>query len=298
MSRVLNSITDGINPSDRVARKLSDLKYGGQFGLSEEIGFAEKDGTFSANWMSNQAFISGQTIAVVLEAPEFFEFMPNKTVLVESLKALIELHAEKIDGLETTLTVETASHELNGSGAVVMDEVVRVTETRAEPTFTFREKLGRSIQRFLNLWIIYGIGDPHNRNIPRVTQLPGYDANANPWNEAMSGATILFFETDITHTRVEAAWLAGGCKPTSDGGVTSRKDLTASGEMKEYSIKFTSLMDTTENAMVIAQTWLDALVRNNFNVDTLPTFVNGVDADLRDDKAQAGFNLGSGNAVK
>jgi len=94
------------------------------------------------NTQVNQAYVSRPVVCILLEAPKMFSVMPDSQKWISSLKALFELHARSIDGLNAGIKVDTEEHPVGGAGEQ-QQEIVNVTRERTQPKFTFIEKYGR-----------------------------------------------------------------------------------------------------------------------------------------------------------
>ena len=97
MARVRNAILGNKAYARGTNSEVLNLKFGGQFGWSPNL----------TEWVSNQAHVARNLIPILLEAPKFFNLMPNPNVWVETLRALVELHCTSIEGFDAGLEVET-----------------------------------------------------------------------------------------------------------------------------------------------------------------------------------------------
>lgn len=204
-----------------------DPKYGDQQGWSTNIG----------QFVSNQAFVSRPLCCCLLEAPRIFRYIPDGHKYIETLKAIIEVHALTITGFNEQLNVEFDQRAVGGAGAQ-QHEVVNVTREQPTPTFSFVEKLGRPIQHFLDFWIRYLLMDPEAKfalaailNNPEITDL-GAD---------MVSMTVLFYEPTIDLKGVSHAWLCTNMMPHTTGDQSSQRDLQSSQQIRDLEIEFTAL---------------------------------------------------------
>ena len=269
----------------RDGEKMLDIEHGGQHGWSPRLGKIDTDGIKYENWISNQAHVRRNVVAIVLKTPRFFEYMPDKEKLQKMMKALIELHAESIEGLTSGLTVEFGEHAVGGGGEQ-QEEFIDVKRARSTITTTFTEKAGRPIQKFLDLYIRYGIMDPDTKT-PLVATLDGFESDV--YTNDYAGATVLFFEPDVTNTNIVSAWLSSNFMPKSNGEKIGGKDKTAAGEIIKHSIGWTSITTDNKEVEVLAKTFLDRL--NNVAVipNEMPLFVDDIIADINDENAANGY---------
>ena len=245
-----------------------DLKYGGQMGFQPDY----------PSYLSNAAYVKRNLIPFLVQAPRGFKDLDNTNgKMVETLKALIELHPKSIEGLNSTLRVEWSETPFGGAGEMQQD-VTNVTRERSSPVFTWTEKYGKPINRFFDFWITGLLMDP-NTKYPGVVMnnvsqkptdlLPDYIA-----------ATVLFVEPDPTHTKVVEAWLCTNMMPDTGGDNTGRRDLTASGETADYSITFSAITQVGHGVRAFGQQLLDKLRMTNVNPNYRPAFMDQITADV------------------
>ena len=184
MSRITDALLDQKAFGKNANQAMLDVTHGGQFGWSPNL----------TEWVSNQAYVRRNLVCILLEAPRFFQHMPEPQKWVDTLKSLFELHARSIEGFNGALTVETDGHPVGGAGEM-QDEVTNVTRARSEPSFTFLEKTGMPIQTFLYNWITYGLMDPDTKYA-----MVGTLAGERPTDMLPDwySASCLFFEPDPT----------------------------------------------------------------------------------------------------
>jgi len=82
--------------------------------------------------------------------------------MTSTLKALVELHAMSVEGLNAKLTVETAENPFGGGGQV-QEDPTDVKEERPNISFKFEEKYGMPIFNFFRYWITGLIMDPQTK---------------------------------------------------------------------------------------------------------------------------------------
>ena len=260
---------DAYSNGNTAQSQMFNLARGGQMGWD----------VYLKQWVNNQAYVRHQMVAILLQAPKFFQLMPNPNHWVSTLKALIELHAINIEGLNGTLEVETEEHPVGGAGEV-QEEVTNVTRTRSNVSFTWNEKFGLPVQTFLYNWIIYGLMDP-NAKYPLASTLAS--GNVPPAMTAdMYSATVLFFEPDPTHHTVLKSWVTTNLFPKTSGEITSKRNLTEPGEMTEITAEFGGISLFTLGTNDFAQTILDQINQNlpNANPYLQPSWLSNIDSDV------------------
>jgi hypothetical protein len=266
----------------------ANLIYGGQNGPMAKIGMKGPDGKNYDEWISNQAYVRRNIIPIVLRYPKFFDFMPDKDKWIATYKALIELHALTIDGLSSGLSVETDEHPVGGAGEM-QEEITNVTRARSTLTFTYKEKSGKAIQKFLDYLIRYGYMDPDAKR-PLVSQYITKVADiSNMYTADYYTGTVIFIEPDITQKLVVDAWLCTNMFFKGNGDRTGKRDVHSAGEVPEYSIESSCITMNNEAVFTLADSILSSLTVLTTLPDTgivVPS--SGVDSALAATKT--GFN--------
>ena len=265
MSRLTDAIITGAY-SRSVDRPMVDLKNGGQNGWAPNL----------IEYTSNQAYVSRPVICILLEAPKMFSVMPDSQKWISSLKALFELHARSIDGLNAGIKVDTEEHPVGGAGEQ-QQEIVNVTRERTQPKFTFIEKYGRPIQTFLDYWIRYGMMDPDTKFALLGT---GGNANVKDLLADWYSASCLFMVPDPLHKKVDKAWITTNMFPLSNGDITAKRDLTTSQEMLTLDIEFSGISQTGLGVNQFAQSILNSINITNADPFMRAGFVNRISPDV------------------
>src|ERR1700752_3607841 len=266
MTRIVNQLLKNQTFDNTLSQYVSDPTYGGQGGYANDL----------TQWLNNQAYVSKQVFAIVMEAPSFFNLMNPPNKWVEILRALFETHVKTIEGLHSGIEYDFDEHPVGGAGEV-QHEVVNARRTQSVPVITVIDKVGLPFQNFLRCWGQYGMMDPDTKyalasNLDNTP--PG------PWTAEKYTATVLFIEPDAAHKRVVKAWLCTNMMPKSNGDEDGRRDLTASGEILTLSIEFTAITQTGVGVKALAQSLLDLLNRTNANPYQRQAFIDGQDSDV------------------
>lgn len=227
-----------------------------------------------AGYASNAAYVRKNIIAVLVEAPAGFQNLPQPDKWVATLKSLVELHPNSIEGLSGTLTVEHVEEAVGGSGEM-QETLSNVTRERSEPVFNWTEKYGKPINSFFHTWITNLMMDPETK-VPAVMARGSGDAleGTQPTDilPDYHSMTVLFLEPDPTHTKVVEAWLSTNMQPKTAGEVVGSRDLTAAGESSQYAIGFTALTQMGQGVREMAQTYLNEMNRDSINPNLEPAF--------------------------
>jgi hypothetical protein len=229
------------------------------------------------SYLSNASYIKRNMIPFLVQAPRGFKDLDPTGGMTETLKALVELHAKTIDGLNSTLTVDWSETAFGGAGEMQQD-VTNVMRERSVPNFTWVEKYGKPINRFLELWITGLLMDPATKypgvvmdsNVPPADLLPDYIA-----------ATMLFIEPDPTHTRVVEAWLCTNMMPKTAGENIGKRDITTAGDITEVAVEFSAITQVGRGVRAFAQNVLDSLTLKNVNPNSRPAFMKEISNDLK-----------------
>lgn len=287
MSRIKESVL-GQDTAYAGQTATNDLSFGGQGGIAPNIGGVAPDGTVGDEWISNQAYVKRNIIAVVLKYPKFFDVLTDsKDKLIASYKALIELHPLSIDGLTSGLSVEFDEHAVGGAGEM-QEEIVNVTRARSTPSFVFKEKAGKSIQKFVDFIIRYGYMDPDTKQ-PLVTASLSDEQKSSVYSPDFYTGSVLFIEPDVLQLNAVDAWLCVNMAFKGNGERTGKRDLRVAGEAPEITLESTAITLNNDVVIKLADTILKGMSTIGFNpsVDTtLP--IAEVDTNLV--SAVTGFN--------
>lgn len=230
-----------------------------------------------ANIASNTPYVGRNAVPFLLEAPRFFRYANNSNWLTRALKALIENHSRTIDGLQRTLTVDTAEAPWGGAGEVIQ-AATNVTRSRSNPNIGAWELQGRAIQRFIEWWITYGIADP-NTKVPRIVSegvVP-----VEKYDQSFAGMTVLFVEPDPTFQDVTCAYLCTNMFPLSTGPWESRKDASQIGQNLDLNIEFSAITDVSEGVQSFARQMFRRLNIRGMNPNDNRTWFEGISADVQ-----------------
>lgn len=284
MPRLADAMMTGGYTRD-IDRPITDLNYGGQWGWANNL----------LEWHNNKAHVSTPMHCILLEAPRMFKVMPDSAKWISSLKAMFELHAYSIEGLNAELKVDTDTHDIGGGGEK-QHEVINVTRETSTPKFTFIEKYGRPIQTLLDYWIRYGLMDPDTKFALLGTM------NASDVKDMLAdwySATCLFIVPDPLHRTVDKAWLTTNMFPTSTGQIVGKRDLKTGQEILTLDIEFPGLSQYGLGVSRFAQTILDKVRTTNADPFMRPAFANTISADVAAVKAgyQAGIEKMGAEAV-
>jgi len=211
-----------------------DIRYGGQWGALPRIGGVDSDKPIH-EWMHEQAYLKRDVIPVVLQVPRGFNLLPNGTDWNEAIKALFEVHAKTIEGLNSSLTVEHAEHTLGVSGAT-MREISNVNREATSITIGgIQERYGNPFEILLDVWIRYMMMDP-DLKAPLITRVAAPETLPKAWTAEWYTCTVMFIEPDPLYRMPVHAWLVSNLYPSGNPDIIGKKDKSTGREIKEISI--------------------------------------------------------------
>ena len=257
-----------------------DIRHGGQWGVLPRIGNTGTDGKKLHEWMHEQVYLKRDVVPVLLQAPRGFELLPtNGTDWKEAVKALFEVHAKTIEGLNSSLTVEHQEHALGLSGATVR-EPGNVNREATSITVGVTERYGNPFEKLLDVWIRFLIMDP-DLKYPLITQVAG-NKMPEAWTAEWYTATAIFIEPDPLYKKPVHAWLVSNMYPSANPDIIGKKDKSAGREMKEISIDFGgfALPTTNVNVMNLAAKMLTTMKLWTYNPDIIELPADTVEPDI------------------
>lgn len=268
MGRITEALMTGQAFSRGHDAVMVDTQFGGQNGWT-----AEYD-----EWANTTHYVRKNMIPLLIEAPRFFEMMPDPAFWTGCLKSLVERQAKTWDGMKSTLSVEVVDTPFGGAGEVFHD-YTKTKREQSTPTCTIVDVYGRPHQHFLEDWITYGLADP-DTNVPGIVTVSGQAPG--DWLADQYSATMLFIEPDPTHLKVSKAWLCTNMFPKTAGANEGKRDVTAPGELSELSVEWTGLTQTGHGVMAFAKTILDSINAGlpNANPRMRQAFVQAIHASV------------------
>lgn len=229
-----------------------------------------------ATLVSSAPYVKKNLVARLMDAPGGFNLLPNKQDLVNVLKALIELAPRTIEGVQSGVSNEFVEVAVGGDGQ--MQEIIsNSTVARTVPVFTWDERANKPIQAFWNFYSRMLLMDPQSK-YPAITSVV---SDLEDWLPDMQTFSVLFFETDVTHTKVVEAWLSTNMMPKSDGPNEGRKDITAGGEGLQLSIEFTAVTMSNYGTRLLAQQLVDEMNLSGLNPNHIPAMIDRISADVK-----------------
>ena len=274
MSKVLDAI-DNTNYGLNIGGSTLDLTKGGYNGNIPTIGALGDDGKNYEAWVYNHSYVSQDVIPVVMKTPLFFDFMPDKDKWKKTWKAIFEVHATSITGLNSGLTVETDEEEIGGTGE--FQETIRDTKkARTTLTIEIKEKMYKAIQKFIDFCIRYGQKDYIVKKPLVMKFIKNIDEISGGYTPDYYTGTILFIEPDITRKVVVDAWFSTQIFFKGNGDRTGKRQLAAGGESLTLSLSLASITLSTDKVFELAEKLLPTLT----TIETLGSDIELTEADI------------------
>jgi len=274
--RPANALGDTTGFAELRDTPMVDVVNGGQFGFAID----------PATYVSSTPYVRRNLIPIVLELPRGFDYLPNPPKWRAAGKAILELHAKSIEGLNMKLSVEFVEQPFGGSGEI-QQSVSNVTRARSEPSFSYVEKYGRPFSIFFDAWIKELLMDPETKVANVVTRAASKGKLLDLLPD-VQGATMLFIEPDPTMQKVDKAWLLTNMMPMEGVDTEGRRDLTAASDQLEFNMTFTNIGFVGYGVNILAQKMLNELnLLGKANPNLRPAFLGGVAADVK--AAEAGY---------
>lgn len=228
-----------------VPRRMLDLRYGGQQGLSHVMN----------QWVSNAGYVQRNAICLVLETPRGFNDLNNREYWIESLRAVMELHSTGFEGLDATMQVDVVETSPIGTSQEMHEDVSRVSLKRSSIVHTIPEKAGRPVDALFTGWIRNLVADPYSQ-IPAIATFVGNKPEMLlPDYYTM---TCAYIEADALHKHVVKAFLATNMLPKGDVGQNqARKEINGAFQPVQYSQGFTSIVTVGAGIDAYCQKLLD-----------------------------------------
>ena len=270
--RLTDALLGGKAQAQGVNSDMLDLSYGGQMGYTNNL----------TEWVSNAAYVRRHIFPILIAQPSFFQNSTFGDSLTAQLRALVERHPIRIEGLNSSLEVEFAETPVGGAGEM-QEEVTNVRRSRSTPSHSYFEKYGRPIQNFLEWWITFGLMDPDTK-IANVGTLSNAPEDMLPDRYTM---TTLYIEPDAVHGKVAKSWLCANQMPKGTGEIIGSADRQSAMNLQELTIEFTALTQRSNGVDYWAQQVLNTIKITDANPYMRDAFYKEISGDVS--KANTGY---------
>lgn len=271
MARDKDTLLSEVNKSYNIYTDtpVVNLAVGGQNGYRTEFGY----------FHANADYIRRNLIVKLIQAPTGFQLLPPDRAreMVNSLKALVELHAQSWTGFNATKNVASEQSPVGGAGEM-QHTPSNVTRDVSKPTLMLPEKYGLAANSFFDFWIDMFIMNEDTK-VPNIVTEAGAGELTDHLPDTYS-MTILAWEPCAAFRRVNRAWLISNMYPNTAGEYTGRRDKTQDGDKVEMQIEFTGLAQIGLGVKRFAQSYHDAMLVTNTNSSIAPSFVTEIDKEI------------------
>jgi hypothetical protein len=233
------------------------------------------------NWESSMYHTKQKLIAVLIQAPRGFKYLPNGDYLKRLLKAAIETHCTAINGLNQTTTMEV-EETVQGYGGEVMQTPTLVTRARSEPAITIPELEGKPFTKLFRTIQTKLVMEPGTTHPGVVAEAAWQDAGSPPLTPADRSFITLFIEPNRTLTGVESAYLCANMMPLEVPEEIT-KEVGTANEITQLEVTFTAFTLTNDLVKQMAKEYLDSINKNGYAPDALTPFVSEIEPALRND---------------
>lgn len=244
-----------------------DPTQGGQMGFGPDLRY----------WVNNANLKQQNLIPILVEAPRAFSYLNDSAKRIEILRAMVEIHARTIEGLDASMNVQVDGTPVSGDGQQ-QQEFVNVTREVSQPTFMWDDKYGRPFGLMLEDWVSQTMADPATKVANVVTLSGDRPTDMLPDQYSM---TVLFIEPDPTMRSVIKAFLCTNMFPQGKiGDYTARRDITQAVNLVQYSQQFTALTQVGAGVNQVAQSVLEGININNANPNLRAAFIQEISKDV------------------
>lgn len=291
-SRLLNSVNIESIPGTPYLAPWMDLTKGGQFGYIPRIGTVDKDGRVKSEIINHTSYLRRDLIPILLNYPRFFDHMPNTSLLVSTLKSLVEERALRIDGINPKLSVEYTETPIGAAGETIV-EPTKVRQERSSITFTFSEVMGKAIQRFIEFMIKYGIANPHT-NTPQVSSYINISNEEYMYTLDFYSFTMAFIEPDPTNQYAVDGFICTNCWFTEAGDRLGTRDIQGPKEKLEITTTINPILTCDPLTVQYCNELLQNLtILRQDPKDILLPAMQEVDPMVSSSDGMVGFNRGT-----
>lgn len=264
-----NILVDPTNTISRGYNKALNMAVGGQQGATRD----------PQKWMSSATYVRQKLIAVLIAAPGHMKYMDDGDDRIRQLKALVEVRATSITGLNSKLDVTYEEHKVSNAGEV-HHTPVQVVRTPSTPTFEWPEVEGMGVFRFFDQWITDLIADAETSHPRLITRTKYQEAGYPEFLPDAIAMTVLFFEPSKDLSRINNAWLCTNMMPRTSGENEGKRVIGEANEVVTQAIEFTSTTQIGDQVTALAQGYVDNLKRDGYRPAALPAAYDAIQADV------------------
>ena len=251
--------------ADGIQSPVSHLVEGGMFGYAKQW----------QSWVNNHQYTSRPLISFLLEAPLGFKLLPDAKTNIAILRNLVETIRHRITGLQYKLEVNVENGQDFGKSGQKYEVFTNVTEQQPTVSFSFWERPGLAITRYIIYWIRMLMMDPETKYaaIGTVAGTEAYDSMPDMYSAAM-----LFVEPDTSMRRVVQAWIGINMWPKMSPDNEASFDSSNPSQTREIQIDFSGVYQYGPGVDYFAQKFLDSIKLIGADQFHQKAAIDGVDA--------------------
>lgn len=246
--------------------EIIDIRRGGQHGYSPDY----------AAWLNATPYTSRPAIILALQEPLGMRKLPQPEKWIGAWRAMMETLPIRVEGLQNSWEVTVDDTPFGGGGAV-FEVMTNVIESRPTLNFTYVERSGMPIHRFLKGWIGYLMMHPATKYALNNTR-PGSELK-DTLPDQYAGS-IIVIEPDGNHRYVNQATLFTNVFPKGTGENQFKRDLSSGNEKREISVEFAGLHFQPPGLNDFAQALLDKLNIHGADVMRERSFITELSGTL------------------
>lgn len=246
--------------------RMVDIRKGGQFGWHADF----------SGIVNSTPHTSSPLICRVLASPRGFNKLPaHREAWHQSWKALFELHAKTITGLNKTLQPNWGDTPFGGSGET-LEVPTGMTRSKSSVTFSFTEKYGLPITRMVEAYHRMFLYDED-------TMHPGIAMVAKE-EDALDGLmdfytwTMIFIEPARYLEQANRTWIINNMGIKTSATQESKRDKGSDNELVEFDLEMTGTAQVGWHVDAIGNAILRAMKKTQTDPMRAPAFINGVRA--------------------
>lgn len=246
---------------------VTDISYGGQFGWQTNL----------RELNSNTPHIRKPAIALLVDYPRAFDYMDDRDVLVQMLRALVEEQATEISGINFGLNPDFQRVNVGGAG-FQQAAPSNMTRTAPTPSFTWNEKTNKPITWFFEFWHTSLMMDPDTKFARLI-----HNADGRVPQQILDNyysMTVAFLEPDATGRKVVDGCIMRNMMPASGVPRELSRNLPEGGQMLDISMDFTGVPDVNLGARLQLQKFLDDLKLSSANPNNRQAFVDRINENV------------------
>lgn len=223
-------------------------------------------------------------IIQLVEAPLFYNYLPNSTDLVAMLKAMLERFPLSVEGFDKTVTYSFIEQDI-GAG----QKISRVSDAvlpQANITFQYEEKgNARTIATFWRYHGDYGLMDPFLKR----SRLASLDFNGLPIDQLidMTSFSIIAIEPDAYMGRPVVTYMINGMQPKTSGDMKSKRSKVNALEGISFGIEMTGYLTEASAVDKLGAEILKNIDRRGLNPSNNELFSPSISADV--EAAKTGY---------